>query len=195
MILTRVEEEFTNYLWSSLLHPCTCARRRRQDRRKWWTVSVKFRNTHLYSPWGCGCKPFSSDQINTSKSQRRRFGAFPANDSSLSYGYTAFYSPTYLPKNPRDLARPGQAHRVTSFLGLPWPLAISFVLGSQIREQICNNGQKNTVMAMSDSLWMYFEQILGSMLCPHLSSSPQLGLGCARNYVSSRQVYPKATED
>lgn len=142
MILTRVEEEFTNYL----AHHCFIRARVQEGEGrtivKWWTVSVKFRNTHLYSPWGCGCKPFSSDQTNTSKRQRRRFGAFPANDSSLSYGYTAFYSPTYLPQNPRDLARPGQAHRVTSFLGLPWPLAISFVLGSQIREQICNNGQK-----------------------------------------------------
>lgn len=54
-----------------------------------------------------------------------------------------FNSPIYLPKNPPDLARAGQAHTVTSFLGVPWPVAISFVLGSQIREQICNNNPKN----------------------------------------------------
>lgn len=56
----------------------------------------------------------------------------------------AFYSHIYLPKNSPDLARAGQAHTVMSFLGIPWPVAISFVLGSQIREQICSNDPKNT---------------------------------------------------
>ena len=55
----------------------------------------------------------------------------------------SFYLLIYLPKNPRDLARPGQVHTVTSFLGEPWPVAISFVLGSQVREQICNNDPQN----------------------------------------------------
>lgn len=73
-------------------------------------------------------------------------------DSSLGYRYRVFYSPIYLPKNPPDLARAEQAHTVTSFLGVPWPVAISFVLGSQIREQICNNDQKIQNYGNSDLL-------------------------------------------
>lgn len=65
----------------------------------------------------------------------------------------AFYSLIYLPKNPPDLARAGQAHTVTSFLGAPWPVAISFVLGSQISEQICHRDRKkHRIMAVSDLL-------------------------------------------
>lgn len=91
----------------------------------------------------------------------------------------AFYLALYLPKNPRDLARAGQAHTVTSFLGEPWPVAISFVFGSQTREQICNNDppkKKYRITAISDALWKHFKLILGNILCPHVSSSPHVVL-------------------
>lgn len=68
---------------------------------------------------------------------------FSTSSSSLCNRDMEFYLPIYLPKNPRDLARAGQDHTVTSFLGDPWPVAISFVLGSQTREQICNNDTQN----------------------------------------------------
>lgn len=41
----------------------------------------------------------------------------------------------YSPKKPLDLNRVGQVHRVASFVAAPWPVAISFVLGSQMSEQ------------------------------------------------------------
>lgn len=49
---------------------------------------------------------------------------------------------THSPKNPQDLISVEQVHSATSFLGAPWPVAISFVLGSQMRENIYSEDHK-----------------------------------------------------
>lgn len=57
---------------------------------------------------------------------------------------------THQKKKTLNLNRVGQAHRAASFFAAPWPGAISFVLGSQVREQ---NYKEDYKILNSSNFW------------------------------------------
>lgn len=83
----------------------------------------------------------------------------------------------------------GQVHKATLFLGASWPVAISFVLGIQMREQTYEDHKLPNV---SNFWWMANEPklILDSVLCSVHSSSSHNEDWVFRNY-----IHPKSSKD
>lgn len=99
-----------------------------------------------------------------------------------------------LTKKTLDLNRVGQVHRAASFVVAPWPVAISFVLGSQMSEQ---NYKEDCKILNSSNFWcvMNVHKLSLYFLFCSLFLQPQWGLGIFGDDIHPEKVYPKSSKD